>query len=333
LSLVSPAAAGARPVNVVPQPNAASPLVNNPAGVAISLGKHGLRQEDLHIPESKRRRSTIVGASQSPASTTDPASVGPISQTPAAMATPTSYPPATPVASGNKRPSTNSPATSQLPANKIQINALGAAPPRDRAQEEAVARRQAKEQAEALERQESRKNPLEYVKNAIFRTVGGKKSDETVTSAQPQVVIQGLADKLKKTDIAGSPASEIGQSSDASKGKTPEVLKGQLPSPPWSGTITPRQLAETFANTTDIDFALASTYPILKTEEDGTNFFSNDEDFKIENEEPSDLDFFTPFDGDLGWDDAYSWTKGLQIPWNGDISNIIESSNNMGVVA
>src|SRR5271163_339958 len=223
MSLIAPAA-GARPVpvNVVPQANAASPLVNNPAGIALSLGKHGLRQEDLHIPESKRRRSTITGASQSPASTADPASVPPISQTPAAMATPTSYPPTTPGATSNKRPSTNSPATSQLPPSKIQINTLGVAPTRDRAHEEAVAKRQAKEQAEALERQEARNNPLEYVKNTIFKTVGGKNSDQTVTATQPQVVIQGLADKLKKTDIASSPASESATSSNASKRKGSE---------------------------------------------------------------------------------------------------------------
>ena len=101
--------------------NAASPLINNPAGVSISLGKHGLRQEDLHIPESKRKKS-LAGTSASPASTVDPASVPAISQTPITTGTPTSHPMSTP-APASKRPSTSSPIGGQLPPSKVQIGA------------------------------------------------------------------------------------------------------------------------------------------------------------------------------------------------------------------
>src|SRR5579871_1689282 len=68
-----------------PPVNAPSPMVNNPAGIPISLGKHQLKQEDLRIPESKRRRSTATGGSVSPTSAADPASVPAMAQTPLTM--------------------------------------------------------------------------------------------------------------------------------------------------------------------------------------------------------------------------------------------------------
>ena len=50
-------------------------------------------------------------------------------------------------------------------------------------------------------------------------------------------------------------------------------------------------------------------------------------------EELTDMGFLSPLAGDAGWDEAYAWTKDLQIPWNGDINTIIEQSTNLGVVA
>lgn len=322
-----------------PPINAVSPLLNNPAGVAISLGKHGLRQEDLHIPDSKRRRSGVAGMSASPTSTADPASVPAISQTPVTAGTPTSHPMSTPAAAG-KRPSTGSPVASQMPPSKVQIGTNGPIQPTEKAVDEAIAKRRAKEQAEELERQEARKEPLKYVKNAMYKVAGKKIAEQSGVAALPQPVMQGLADKVRNVGISESRTSETTSQNGLTRERSTAGQKAQLPSPPWSGTITPRQLAETFANTTDIEFALKSYYPLKDNTDDLNGFSMNDalvngdeEEEKLVTEELSDLDFLSPLVGESGWDDAYSWTKNLLIPWNGDINTILEQSNHLGVVA
>lgn len=331
LVIVSNLRQNMRTTQAPPPANAASPLVNNPAGVSIILGKHGLRQEDLHIPESKRKKS-LAGTSASPASTVDPASVPAISQTPITMGTPTSYPNSTPAAAG-KQPSTVSPVGGQLPPSKVQIGANGQFPARDRAQDEAVAKRLAKEQAEELERQEARKYPLEYVKAAMYKTVGKKQSEQTGVAALPQPIMQGLADQVRNVGISDSTMSEVQAEDQPTSGQ-----RVQLPSPPWSGTITPRQLAETFMNITDIEFARKSFYPVRNYADDMDEFSmtdmlaDDDETEKHVTDELSDLGFLSPLIGESGCDDAYSWTKNLPIPWNGDIKNILEPTNNLGVV-
>jgi hypothetical protein len=330
--------------------NAASPLVNNPAGVPINLGKHSLRQEDLHIPESKRRRSGVgAGASASPSSVSDPATAPQITQTPLSMATPSAYPMSTP-ATGSKRTSTGSPTGGQLPPTKVQVNATGPAVSRDRAHDEAIAKRQAKEKADELERQEQRKNPLEYVKNAVYKAVAGKKSDATGVTDIPAPMVQGLADKVRKVETGTTSNTTSGPATPGAiirsmSEKTSPPQKAQLPSPPWSGTITPRQLAETFANTTDISFALNNMYSVnnVRSNPNDLNSFSmndmlvgSDEQVSDDQDldELNDLGFLSPLAGDAGWDEAYSWAKDFQIPWNGDISNvIIEQPTNLGVVA
>ena len=327
--------------NVRPPPpvNAASPLVNNPAGLSISLGKHGIRQEDLHIPESKRRRSTAPGMSASPASTADPASVPPITQTPQTMGTPIQYPMSTPSTgpAGNKRPSTGSPSAGSLPPNKMQIGP-GGVPSRERAVDEAIAKRLVKERAQELEREEARKDPLEYVKNVMYKAVGTKKSDQPGIATLSARMVVGLADQVRRSEssTSGTPSPK------GTAAKSIPGQKAQLPSPPWSGTITPRQLQETFANTTDIEFALKSMIPV-KQEADEVNGFSmtdmlvNGDEEAEENhvkDELSDLDVLSPLVGESGWDDAYSWTKNLRIPWNGNITDILEQQvNNLGIVA
>lgn len=315
-----------------PPANAASPLMNNPAGVSISLGKHGLRQEDLHIPESKRKKS-LAGTSASPASTADPASVPPISQTPITMGTPTSHPNSTPAAAG-KRPSTSSPVAGQLPPSKVQIGPNGPIPARDRTQDEALVKRLAKEQAEELERQEARKDPLGYVTAAMYKAVGKKQSEQTGVAVLPQPVMQGLADQVRNVGISDSSTSEAQPEDQPTSGQ-----RAQLPSPPWSGTITSRQLAETFVNITDIEFAHKSFYPVRNYTDDLNEFSTvdvsvndNEEMEKHVTDELSDFGFLSPLIGESGCDDAYSWTKNLQIPWNGDIKNILET-NSLGVVA
>src|SRR5271170_4757164 len=225
---------GVRP----PQPpaSATSPLVNNPAGVSLNLGKHNLRQEDLHIPDSKRRRSTAPGMSASPSSTADPASVPPISQTPQTMGTPTTHPMSTPSAlqAASKRPSTGSPSAGSLPPNKMQIGPGGV--PRDRAVDEAIQKRHAKERAEEIERMEARKDPLEYVKNAMYKAVGTKKSDQSGVATFPAPMVVGLADQVRLSESStNGTASPNGVMTKPFPGQ-----KAQLPSPPWSGTITPR---------------------------------------------------------------------------------------------
>jgi len=325
--------------------NATSPLVNNPAGVAISLGKHGIRPEDLHIPESKRRRSNATGQSQSPASTVDPASVPPVVQTPVTMGTPSTYPSSTPAMS--KRPSTDSPANSTLPPSKVQVGATGAVPARDRAQEEAAAKRLAKEKAEDQEREEARKDPQQYAINVLFKAMGGKKSYQPGTTAFATPPVVGLADRVRKENMStdsnvkttvSTPTSNPRANTD----KTSPGQKAQLPSPPWSGTITPRQLVDTFGNTTDIDFALNIIYPFddLHSSADDLGGFSmedmlvNDEEEKMVTDELGDLDFLSPLGGDSVWDDAYSWTKNLQIPWNGDIGSLMDPFNSgVGIAA
>lgn len=326
---------GVRPA--VPAANATSPLVNNPAGVSLSLGKHTLRQEDLHIPDSKRRRSGVAGMSASPSSTADPASVPAISHTPITDGTPAAHAMSTPVVA--KRPSTGSPvAGSQLPPNKVQIGANGPIQSRDKAVDEAIAKRQAREKAEDLERQEARKEPLEYVKNVMYKAAGKKNTEQTGVAPVPQSILQGLADKVRRVEISQS-MSEPTQNGVAREKST----TGQLPSPPWSGTISPRQLAETFANTTDIEFALKSAYSVKNNNlDENLNGFSmtdmlvndiDEEDTeKLVSEELSGLGFLSPLVGESGWDDAYSWTKNLPIPWNGDINTIFEQPNNLGVV-
>jgi hypothetical protein len=327
-----------QPPQQQPPATAASPLVSNPVGVPVN-GKHSLRQEDLHIPESRRRHSGAPGPSASPASIIDPASVPPLSQTPITVGTPAAHPGSTP-ANASKRPSTDSPAGAQLPPNKVQIGVAGPIPTRDEAQDEAIAMRRAKEREEELAREEARKDPLEYAKNAMYKAVGKERSEGSGVATLPQPVMRGLADQVQRVDISEATASGGAIPSGANREKG---QKGQLPSPPWSGTITPRQLRETFANTTDIEFALRPVYPF-------TNGSSNTDDLnglsiadivvdgedgteQQVNAESNDFDYLSPLGGEFGWDDAYSWTKNLQIPWNGDISNIIEQSNNLGVVA
>jgi hypothetical protein len=329
--------------------NAASPLLNNPAGVPINLGKRDLRQEDLHIPESRRRRSGVgTGASASPSSISDPATAPQITQTPLSMATPSAYPLSTP-ATGNKRTSTGSPTGAQMPPTKVQVGATVPAVSRDRTLDEAIAKRQAKEKADELERQEQRKNPLEYVKNAVYKAVAGKKSDQTGAANPPAPVVQGLADKVRRAETgaaanATSAPTTPGAIIRSMGERTSPTQRAQLPSPPWSGTMTPRQLAETFANTTDIQFALDNMYSVKRAPSNGDDLsgfsmndmlVSSDEQASDEQEleELTDMGFLSPLAGDAGWDEAYAWTKDLQIPWNGDINTIIEQSTNLGVVA
>jgi hypothetical protein len=152
--------------------------------------------------------------------------------------------------------------------------------------------------------------------------------------------MQGLADKVRNAEISDS--TTAGPTSSHQNGvareKSTTGQKAQLPSPPWSGTIAPRQLAETFANTTDIEFALKSMYTIKDDSIDGINGFSTTDSsvYDTENlvtEEFNEFDFLSPLAWVSGRDDAYSWTKHFQIPWNGDINSIVEQSDNFGVAA
>jgi hypothetical protein len=327
--------------------NAPSPMVNNPAGIPISLGKHQLKQEDLRIPESKRRRSAAAGGSASPASVTEGATVPPMAQTPITMGTPTSYPASTPVVT--KRPS-ESPAAQGLAA-KVQIGPSGPTAPRDKAQEEALARRMAREKAEEQEREEARKNPLAYAKNAMFKAMGVKMEDMKINTELPPPKLVGLADQVKEPEIAVDAASEKMSEEPllngvSAKEKLTPGQKAQLPSPPWSGTITPRQLKETFASVTDIEFQLSSAYghdQPLNPEDFMADLFGDiqEKDEKDESQEEAmmddagemELDFLLPLDGESSFDEGYEWTRGLHIPFNGEIGNIFEQSNQLGIVA
>ena len=303
-----------------PPVNAHSPLINNPAGVSLSLGKHGLRPEDLHIPDSKSRKSA-VGTSASPVSIADPASVPAVSQTPITMGTPTSHPMSTPAAA-SKRPSTGSPSGGQAPPSKVQIGTGGPIAAGDSAQDEAHTKRLAKEEEEEMKRQEERKNPLEYVKTRVFNSMGKEPSDQS-TVTLPQPVVQGLADKVRNVGLSESMTTDANATT-----QTTAVQKAQLPSSSWSGNIAPRLLAEAFANTTDIEFALKSLYPARHELSMSDMLVNGDEDEQGVTEEVNDLGFLSPLAGD----DAYSWLKISEIPWNGDIKNILET-NNLGVVA
>jgi hypothetical protein len=326
---------GMRPPAQMQTPiSAASPIVNNPAGVPIVLGKHNLRQEDLHIPDSKRRKS-MNATSASPAPPTDPASVPPVSQTPMAIDTHTPVQIASTTPSGTaKRPSTGSPTATQ-PPSKVQIGPNGAVPVRDKAHDEAIQKRLVRARAEEAERQEERKDPLEYVKKQMFKAAGNVKTEQSGQSSLLPLPMQGLSDRKAGTNGV----SPNGTTAD--KGATNG--KGQLPSPPWSGTMTARQLAETFANTTDINFALKSSFLSHDEPSDVDSFGGllmndmlsmDDEEPQVVTAELGGLDMLSPFVGDGGWDDgAYSWTRNLSIPWNGDISNVLEQSSDLGVVA
>lgn len=320
--------------------NAASPLVNNPAGIPLNLGKHNLRQEDLHIPESKRRRSGAA-VSASPASTSDPATVSHITQTPNTTNTPSAYPLTTPT-TGVKRPSTTSPANNQTPPTKVHVGPAGPIAARDKAQEEVIAKRQAKEKAEELERQERRKNPLEYAKNAMYRAMGVKRSDKSGSAELPPLKLIPLADRVQNlASINSSKGTSDGTSSTVNAGSVDDKASGpqkaQLPSPPWSGTITPRQLAEAFANTTDLQFALNSTYSADRfgSSEEGLNG-DLDADMLADSEEKDEQKVDElggwSLSWDLGWDESYAWTKNLKIPWNGDISSLVEQTSSVGVI-
>jgi hypothetical protein len=315
---------------------AASPLVNNPAGVPLALGKNVFRQEDLHIPDSKRRRSTVPATSASPGSSADPASVAPVSQTPITVETPLSHPASTTPSAVSKRASNTSPTGGQVPPAKVQIGPNGPVPVRDRAQEEAVAKRLAKERAEELERQEARKDPLEYAKSKMYKAMGKTKSEQSGIIALPQPpMVQALGDKIRQMEVQPSATNGAASPHAIISEKSAQGQKAQLPSPPWSGTITPRQLAETFANTTDIDFALNSIYPLndVAPSSDMIDLtVSGDEHTGEHVEELSGMDVLSPLVGESGLDDAYSWTRNLPIPWNGDINSILEPSNNLGVV-
>jgi hypothetical protein len=315
------------------------PLVNNPAGIPIiAPGKHGFNKDELHIPESKRRRSTAPGASSSPSSNVDPGTVPPTTQTPITMGTPSSYPVATPA----KRPSTDSPAP---PPAKMQVGLgpSGPVPQRDRAQEEAIARRQAKEKSEELEREEARKNPLEYAKNQMYKAMGVKEPGKRTEAPAPKLL--GLADQIKQKGEAAKETKSTTNGTAKDTEKTPTGQKVQLPSPPWSGTITPRQLAETFSQVTDFEFGLTMTplqHDPFSTEDSMEDLFADSEvqesadkpeQTERSTEEQNDWGGLSPLGGDFGSDEVYSWTRGFTIPWNGDMNTIFEQTNTLGVVA
>ena len=305
--------------------NAASPMGSNPAGIPITFSsKHALRQEDLRLPETKRRFSAGPGTSSSPTSTADPATVPSLAQTPVTMATPVPvsvYPSQT---TGTKRPSTGSPVNAQ--PNKMQISASGPIPVRDRtqgdpAQDEAVAKRLAREQAEEQARQEARKDPLQYVKNAARKAFPPQTDGENGVPARPQPVYQGISDRVKKDDNRTGTSSTTAAGTSPSTG-APQGGKGQLPSPPCSGTMASRTLAEAFQNTTDIEFSLKSLYsyePVMEgfTGLSGSTVVDGEEEDKRVKEELEEIGFLSPLGGDLEFNDPYAWASGLRFSWSG----------------
>jgi hypothetical protein len=182
------------------------------------------------------------------------------------------------------------------------------------------------------------------------KVMGAKKPDQSDTTSFTPPVMQGLADRLRKESTPGEskmiPTSGITTPNFANtprsvSEKPSPAQKVQLPSPPWSGKISPRQLAETFGNTSDIDFAL-NMFPqseLHATPEDlgfsmEDMLHTDEETEKRVTEELSELDYLSPLTGDLGWDDSYSWTKDVKIPWNGDISDFVaQRGNGLGVAA
>jgi len=301
-------------------------MSSNPAGIPITFSnKHTLRQEDLRLPETKRRFSAGPGASSSPASTADPATVPALAQTPVTMATPAPMSAYPSQSAGTKRPSTGSPVNTQ--PNKMQISASGPIPVRDRAQgdraqDEAVAKRLAREQAEEQARQEARKDPLQYVKNAALKAFPRETAEENGVPARPQPVYQGLSDQVKKVDNrAGTNPTIARDARTSASNGTPQGSKGQLPSPPSSGTMASRTLAEAFQNTTDIEFSLKSLYshePVVEgfTGLSGSTVLDGEED-KIVKEELEEIGFLSPLGGDLEYNDPYAWVSDLRFSWSG----------------
>lgn len=177
------------------------------------------------------------------------------------------------------------------------------------------------------------------------KAMGVQKLDNKLTTTElPPPKLQGLADKVRKSEAASEAskaASEMPTPNGVKAMKNSPGQKAQLPSPPWSGTITPRQLSETFANAIDIEFSLTRTYgheQVSNSEDSMADLFGDAEQKEeaVVSEEINDdsgLDFLLPLDGELGFDEAYSWTRGLHIPFNGDMSNIFEQANQLGVVA
>jgi hypothetical protein len=284
-------------------PQTLPPMVNNPAGIPITLGKHGFNKDDLHIPESKRRRSTAPGASSSPTSTVDPGTGPPTTQTPLTMGTPSSYPVATP----SKRPLTDSPAS-----NKVQS---GPAQQRDRAQEEALARRKAKERAEEQEREEVKKNSLKYAQTQMYRAFAVKPPAERSPPSATKVM--GVAEQRKVRE---------------EKVVKEESSQKQLPSPPSSVKITPRQLAETFSQVVDVPWGLTVQPELDDWMKDLFGETTDTKEIKEEEIIPEDS-ALSPLGGDSGSDEAYSWTRGVNVPWNGDMNSFFEQTNNLGVAA
>ena len=307
-----------------PPVNAASPMPSNPAGIPITFAnKHNLRQEDLRLPEAKRRFSAGPGASSSPASTADPATVPSLAQTPLTMATPVPMSAYPSQSTATKRPSTGSPVNTQ--PNKMQISASGPIPVRDRgqgdrAQDEAVAKRLAREQAEEQARQEARKDPLQYAKNAAWKAFPPETDGKNNVSARPQPVYQGISDQLKTDDNRTGTSPTTATRTSSSKG-TPQGGKGQLPSPPCSGTMASRTLAEAFQNTTDIEFSLKSLYsyePVMEgfTGLSGSTVVDGEEEKRVK-EESEEIGFLSPLGGDLEFNDPYAWASGLRFSWSG----------------
>jgi hypothetical protein len=175
----------------------------------------------------------------------------------------------------------------------------------------------------------------------MYKAMGVKRSQNPGSSDLPPPKLIPLADQVQNmaaTDSASKATGSVNGRANDEKNLAPQ--KAQLPSPPWSGTMTPRQLAETFANTTDLQFALNSSYSLGglgSVPEDfsgglmGEMLAESGETEEQISDEFGGLDFLSPLAGDLGWDESYSWTKDLQIPWNGDISSIVET-NSVGVI-
>jgi hypothetical protein len=211
----------------------------------------------------------------------------------------------------------------------MQITASGSIPVRDRAQDEAVAKRLAREQTEEQARQEARKAPLQYAKNAAMKAIPQETVEKSSVPARPQPIYQGLSDQGQRDEnktgtTSSTTAAEVRNST--SKNTPQGGAKGQLPSPPWSGTMTTRTLAEAFQNTTDIDFSLRSLYshePIVEefTALSGTTVVNgeDEEEDKTVKDEWDEIMLLSPVGGDLEFNDPYAWANDLRFSWSGDL--------------
>jgi hypothetical protein len=207
----------------------------------------------------------------------------------------------------------------------MQISASGPIPARDRAQDEAVAKRLARAQADEQARHEAKKDPLQYVKNAAMKMIPADTVEKNGAPARPQPVYQGLADQVKKDDnkTGTSPPTAANRAS-VSRATPQNGVKGQLPSPPWSGTMATRTLAEAFQNTTDIDFSLKSLYshePAVEsfTGLSGSTVVDGEEEDKLVQEELDVMGFLSPLGEDLEFNDPYAWASDLKFSWSGDL--------------